>query len=77
MDMINHYETLIDSRIDDAMFLNNAFDNSESCTITLTFDGDKYVIPHWMRVEIIAAMIKENELSIDRLNRQLEHYKNK
>ena len=38
MDMINHYETLIDSRIDDSMFLNNAFDNSELCTITLTFD---------------------------------------
>ena len=77
MDMINHYETLINSRIDDAMFLNNAFDNSESCTITLTFDGDKYVIPHWMRAEIIAAIIKENELSIDRLNRQLKHYQNK
>ena len=77
MDMINHYETLINSRIDDAMFLNNAFDNSELCTITLTFDEDKYVIPHWMRAEIIAAIIKENELSIDRLNRQLEHYKNK
>ena len=77
MDMINHCETLIDSRIDDAMFLNNAFDNSELCTITLTFDGCNYVIPHWMRAEIIAAMIKENELSIDRLNRQLEHYKNK
>ena len=77
MDMINHYETLIDSRIDDAMFLNNAFDNSKSCTITLTFDGDNYVIPHWMRAEIIAAIIKENELSIDRLNRQLNHYKNK
>ena len=59
------------------MRVNNAFDNSESCTITLTFDGDKYVIPHWMRAEIIAAIIKENELSIDRLNRQLEHYKNK
>ena len=40
-------------------------------------DGDGYIIPHWMRKEIIAAMIKENELSIDRLNRQLEHYKNK
>ena len=77
MDKINHYETLIDSRIDDAMFLNNAFDNSESCTITLTFDGYNYVIPHWMRAEIISAMIKENELSIDRLNRKLEHYKNK
>ena len=77
MDMINHYETLINSRIDDAMFLNNAFDNSELCTITLTFDGDKYVIPHWMRKEIIAAIIKENELSIDRLNRKLKHYKNK
>ena len=77
MDMINHYETLIDSRIDDAMFLNNAFANSESCTITLTFDRDKYVIPHWMRAEIIAAIIKENELSIDRLNRQLKHYQNK
>ena len=77
MDMINHYETLINSRIDDAMFLNNAFDNSESCTITLTFDGDKYIIPHGMRAEIIAAIIKENELSIDRLNRKLEHYKNK
>ena len=77
MDMINHYETLINSRIDDAMFLNNAFGNSELCIITLTSDGCNYVIPHWMRAEIIAAMIKENELSIDRLNRQLEHYKNK
>lgn len=77
MDKINHYETLMDSRIDDAMFLNNAFDNSELCIITLTFDGYQYVIPHWMRAEIIAAMIKENELSIDRLNRKLEHYKNK
>ena len=77
MDRINHYETLIDSRIDDAMFLNNAFNNSEFCIITLTFDGYNYVIPHWMRTEIIAAMIKENELSIDRLNRKLEHYKNK
>ena len=77
MDMINHYETLINSRIDDAMFLNNAFNNSELCIINLTFDGYTYAIPHWMRAEIISAMIKENELSIDRLNRQLEHYKNK
>ena len=77
MDKIKHYESLIDSRIDDAMFLNNAFNNSEYCIITLTFDGYNYVIPHWMRTEIIAAMIKENELSIDRLNKKLEHYKNK
>ena len=77
MDMIKHYESLIDSRIDDAMFLNNAYNNSEYCIITLTFDGITYHIPHWMRTEIIAAMIKENELSIDRLNRKLEHYKNK
>ena len=62
MNTINHYETLINSRIDDAMFLNNAFDNSELCTNTLTFDEDKYVIPHWMRAEIIATIIKENGL---------------
>ena len=77
MDTIKHYESLIDSRIEAGKFLNSAFKKSASCTITLMLDGDGYIIPHWMRKEIIAAIIKENELSIDRLNRQLEHYKNK
>ena len=77
MDMINHYETLINSRIEAGKFLNNALKKSASCTITLMLDGDGYIIPHWMRKEIIAAIIKENELSIDRLNRKLKHYKNK
>lgn len=76
-DRTEYYKKLIKQRERSIIFLNRVKNDWSESTITLKYQGEEYYVPHYMRYEIISSIIKEEELSIKRLEAQIMHLSKK